>query len=205
MKVFLINRSPHKNGCTNEALTEIKNELEKCDVDSEIFWIGTKPVRGCIACGKCVEDGFCVFDDDPANEMIQKIIDSDAVIVGSPVYYAGPNGALCALLDRVFYQNGGRFSHKPGAAVISCRRSGSTASFDRLNKYFTISGMPVVSSTYWNAVHGNTPEEVRQDKEGLHTMRTLARNMAWMLKAIENEPKPILEEKEFTNFIRPFK
>ena len=202
MKVFLINGSPHKNGCTNEALTEIKNEL---DVDSEIFWIGTKPVRGCIACGKCVEDGFCVFDDDPANEMIQKIIDSDAVIVGSPVYYAGPNGALCALLDRVFYQNGGRFSHKPGAAVISCRRSGSTASFDRLNKYFTISGMPVVSSTYWNAVHGNTPEEVRQDKEGLHTMRTLARNMAWMLKAIENEPKPILEEKEFTNFIRPFK
>lgn len=205
MKVFLINGSPHKNGCTNEALTEIKNELEKCDVDSEIFWIGTKPVRGCIACGKCVEDGFCVFDDDPANEMIQKIIDSDAVIVGSPVYYAGPNGALCALLDRVFYQNGGRFSHKPGAAVISCRRSGSTASFDRLNKYFTISGMPVVSSTYWNAVHGNTPEEVRQDKEGLHTMRTLARNMAWMLKAIENEPKPVLEKKEFTNFIRPFK
>ena len=185
MKVFLINGSPHKNGCTNE--------------------IGTKPVRGCIACGKCVEDGFCVFDDDPANEMIQKIIDSDAVIIGSPVYYAGPNGALCALLDRVFYQNGGRFSHKPGAAVISCRRSGSTASFDRLNKYFTISGMPVVSSTYWNAVHGNTPEEVRQDKEGLHTMRTLARNMVWMLKAIENEPKPVLEEKEFTNFIRPFK
>ena len=206
MKVLLINGSPHKEGCTFTALTEIKNQLEKEGVDSEIFWIGNKPVRGCIACLKCGHNnGKCAFDDDPANEIIDKLIESDGVIVGSPVYYAGPNGALCALLDRVFYQNGGRFSHKPGAAVISCRRSGSTASFDRLNKYFTISGMPVVSSTYWNAVHGNTPEEVRQDKEGLHTMRTLARNMVWMLKAIENEPKPVLEEKEFTNFIRPFK
>lgn len=205
MKVLLINGSPHKRGCTNEALTEIKNELGRCGVESEIFWIGTQPVRGCIACHKCVGDGLCVFDDDPANEIHKRILESDGVIIGSPVYYAGPNGALCALLDRAFYQNGGRFSHKPGAAVVSCRRSGSTASFDRLNKYFTISNMPVVSSAYWNAVHGNTPEEVRQDKEGLHTMRTLARNMAWMLRAMENEPRPVLEQKEVTNFIRPFK
>lgn len=202
MKVFLINGSPHKNGCTNEALTEIKNELEKCDVDSEIFWIGTKPVRGCIACGKCVEDGFCVFDDDPANEMIQKIIDSDAVIVGSPVYYAGPNGSLCALLDRLFYSAGAMLSYKPAAAVAVCRRGGASACFDRLNKYFTINNMPVVSSQYWNSVHGWEKGEAEQDAEGLQTMRTLARNMAWMLRNLDKEQRPESEKTKMrTNFI----
>ena len=203
MKVLLINGSPHKEGCTFTALSEIKNQLEKEDIDSEIFWIGTKPVRGCIACKKCGhKEGKCVFDDDPANEIIDKLIEADGVIVGSPVYYAGPNGALCAVLDRVFYASGGRFAFKPAASIVSCRRGGASASFDRLNKYFTISNMPIISSQYWNMVHGNTPEEVRQDLEGLQTMRTLAKNMAWMLKSIENSDLPNLEDKIATNFVR---
>lgn len=202
MKVLLINGSPHKEGCTFTALTEIKNQLEKEGVNSEIFWIGNKPVRGCIACLKCGHsNGKCAFDDDPANEIIDKIIESDAVIVGSPVYYSGPNGALCAILDRVFYASGANFAFKPAASIVSCRRGGASASFDRLNKYFTISNMPVVSSQYWNMVHGNTPEEVKQDLEGLQIMRTLARNMAWILNSIENNDLPNQEEKVKTNFI----
>lgn len=202
MKVLLINGSPHKEGCTFTALTEIKDQLEKEGIDSEIFWIGNKPVRGCIACGKCGTLEKCAFDDDVANEIIDKILESDGLIIGSPVYYAGPNGALCAILDRVFYSASAKFAFKPGASVVSCRRGGSTASFDRLNKYFTISNMPVVASKYWNMVHGNSPEEVKQDLEGLHTMRTLARNMAWLLKSIEGNDLPDQEEKVFTNFIR---
>ena len=202
MKVLLINGSPHKEGCTFTALSEIKDQLEKEGIDSEIFWIGNKPVRGCIACGKCGTLEKCAFDDDVANEIIDKILESDGLIIGSPVYYAGPNGALCAILDRVFYAASSKFAFKPGASVVSCRRGGSTASFDRLNKYFTISNMPVVASKYWNMVHGNSPEEVKQDLEGLHTMRTLARNMAWLLKSIEGNDLPEQEEKVFTNFIR---
>ena len=202
MKVLLINGSPHKEGCTFTALSEIKDQLEKEGIDSEIFWIRNKPVRGCIACGKCGTLEKCAFDDDVANEIIDKILESDGLIIGSPVYYAGPNGALCAILDRVFYAASSKFAFKPGASVVSCRRGGSTASFDRLNKYFTISNMPVVASKYWNMVHGNTPEEVKQDLEGLHTMRTLARNMAWLLKSIEGNDLPEQEEKVFTNFIR---
>ena len=202
MKVLLINGSPHKEGCTFTALTEIKDQLEKEGIDSEIFWIGNKPVRGCIACGKCGTLEKCAFDDDVANEIIDKILESDGLIIGSPVYYAGPNGALCAILDRVFYSASAKFAFKPGASVVSCRRGGSTASFDRLNKYFTISNMPVVASKYWNMVHGNNPEEVKQDLEGLHTMRTLARNMAWLLNSIEGNDLPDQEEKVFTNFIR---
>ena len=177
--------------------------MEKEGVDSEIFWIGNKPVRGCIACLKCGHNnGKCAFDDDPANEIIDKIIESDGVIVGSPVYYAGPNGALCAILDRVFYAASANFKFKPGASIVSCRRGGASASFDRLNKYFTISNMPVIASQYWNSVHGNTPEEVKQDLEGLQTMRTLASNMAWILKSIENAKLPKHEEeKQRTNFI----
>ena len=202
MKVLLINGSPHQEGCTLTALTEIKNQLEKEGVNSEIFWIGNKPVRGCIACLKCGHsNGKCAFDDDPANEIIDKIIESDAVIVGSPVYYSGPNGALCAILDRVFYASGANFAFKPAASIVSCRRGGASASFDRLNKYFTISNMPVVSSQYWNMVHGNTPEEVKQDLEGLQIMRTLARNMSWILNSIENNDLPNQEEKVKTNFI----
>lgn len=204
MKVLLINGSPNKKGCTFTALTEIKNQLEKEGVDSEIFWIGNKPVRGCIACSKCGHGkGKCAFDDDPANEIIDKIVESDALIVGSPVYYAGPNGALCAILDRVFYAGSPNFAFKPAAAIVSCRRGGASATFDRLNKYFTISNMPVVASQYWNSVHGNTPEEVKQDLEGLQIMRTLAINMAWILKSIENNDLPKHEaEKQRTNFIR---
>ena len=204
MKVLLLNGSPHKEGCTFTALTEIKNQLEKEGVDSEIFWIGNKPVRGCIACSKCGHgNSKCAFDDDPANEIIDKILESDALIVGSPVYYAGPNGALCAVLDRVFYAGSAGFAFKPAASIVSCRRGGASASFDRLNKYFTISNMPVVASQYWNMVHGNTPEEVKQDLEGLQTMRTLATNMAWILKSIENNGLPKHEaEKQRTNFIR---
>ena len=186
MKVLLINGSPHKEGCTFTALTEIKNQLEKEGVDSEIFWIGNKPVRGCIACLKCGHNnGKCAFDDDPANEIIDKLIESDGVIVGSPVYYAGPNGALCAILDRVFYAASANFAFKPAASIVSCRRGGASASFDRLNKYFTISNMPIVAS------------------QGLQTMRTLATNMAWILKSIENSELPKQkEEKQRTNFIR---
>lgn len=202
MKVLLINGSPHKEGCTFTALSEIKDQLEKEGIDSEIFWIGNKPVRGCIACGRCGTLEKCAFDDDVANEIIDKVLESDGLIIGSPVYYAGPNGALCAILDRVFYAASSKFAFKPGASVVSCRRGGSTASFDRLNKYFTISNMPIVASKYWNMVHGNTPEEVKQDLEGLHTMRTLARNMAWLLKSIEGNDLPEQEEKVFTNFIR---
>ena len=203
MKVLLINGSPHKEGCTFTALSEIKDQLEKEGIDSEIFWIGNKPVRGCIACGRCGTLEKCAFDDDVANEIVEKMLESDGLIIGSPVYYAGPNGALCAILDRVFYSASSKFAFKPGASVVSCRRGGSTASFDRLNKYFTISNMPIVASKYWNMVHGNTPEEVKQDLEGLQTMRTLAKNMAWMLKSIENTDLPEAEdEKQRTNFIR---
>ncbi|MDD5959427.1 MAG: flavodoxin family protein [Methanobrevibacter wolinii] len=205
MKVLLVNGSPHRDGCTNEALSIIKEELAKFNVDSEIFWIGNRQVRGCIACQKCIEDGMCNFTDDCANDLTKAILDSDGLIIGSPVYFAGPNGALCALLDRVFYHNAKRFSFKPAASIVSCRRGGSTASFDRLNKYFTISNMPIVSSQYWNGVHGNTPEEVRLDKEGLQIMRTLARNMVWMLKSFTHEETPKMEAPISTNFIRPMK
>lgn len=203
MKVLLINGSPNKEGCTFTALTEIKNQLTKEDIESEIFWIGNKPVRGCIGCGKCgTNDNKCVFDDDIANTLINKLRESDGVVIGSPVYYSGPNGALCAVLDRVFYASSSKFAYKPSASIVSCRRGGASASFDRLNKYFTISNMPIVSSQYWNMVHGNTPEEVKQDLEGLQIMRTLARNMAWMLKSIKDNPLPEIEAKISTNFIR---
>lgn len=206
MNVFLINGSPHRDGCTNEALTIIKEQLEKYDIDSEIFWIGNRKVRGCVACGKCSDnEGYCVFTDDCANDLFEGMKNSDGVIIGSPVYFAGPNGALCALLDRAFYRNADRLAFKPAAAIVSCRRGGSTVSFDRLNKYFTISQMPVVSSQYWNGVHGNTPEEVRLDKEGVQIMETLAKNMAWMLKAISKIDKPELQKQIKTNFIRPVK
>lgn len=203
MKVLLLNGSLNKEGCTYTALTEIKNQLTKEDVESEIFWIGNKPVRGCIGCGKCrTNNSKCVFDDDIANNIIDKIREADGIVIGSPVYYSGPNGALCALLDRVFYASGSEFAYKPSAAIVSCRRGGASASFDRLNKYFTISNMPVVSSQYWNMVHGNSPEEVKQDLEGLQIMRTLARNMSWILKSIHDNPLPEIEDKINTNFIR---
>ncbi len=203
MKVLLINGSPHENGCTYTALSEVAKTLETEGIETQIFHIGKKPVRGCIACGACGKLGKCVFDDDPANEMMKLMQEADGIVIGSPVYYAGPNGALCALLDRAFYAGSG-FEFKPAAAVVSARRSGTTATFDRLNKYFTINRMPVVSSQYWNGVHGFTPDDVKKDEEGLQTMRTLGRNMAWMLKSIADgkQPLPTIEPFMPTHFIR---
>lgn len=206
MKVLLINGSPHKNGCTFTALNEIANTLKEEGVDSEILWIGNKPIPQCIACGTCKKAHSCVFKGDLVNEVISKLDAYDGIIVGAPVYYAGPSAQICAFLDRLFYAGSG-FAGKLGASVVSCRRGGATATFDRLNKYFTIANMPIVSSQYWNMVHGNTPEEVKQDIEGLQTMRTLAKNMAWLLKCIEagkekGIEKPKLEKGIYTNFIR---
>lgn len=201
MKVLLVNGSPHKNGCTFTALSEVASVLNKQGIETEIYHIGNKSVRGCIACQQCSKLGRCVFDDDECNTILTKMQQSDGIIVGSPVYYAGPNGALCALLDRVFYSGGYTLEHKPAACVLSCRRGGASAAFDRLNKYFTISQMPLVSSQYWNAVHGACPDDVKRDAEGLQIMRTLGRNMARMLTALENEPIPEQEDRQFTNFI----
>lgn len=203
MKVLLINGSPHENGCTYTALNEVAKTLETEGIETQIFQIGKGPVRGCIACGACGKLGKCAFDDDPANEMLRLMREADGIVVGSPVYYAGPNGALCALLDRAFYAGDG-FAFKPAAAVVSARRSGTTATFDRLNKYFTMNRMPVVSSQYWNGVHGFTADDVRKDEEGLQTMRTLGHNMAWMLKTIAggNQPLPPIEPWRPTHFIR---
>lgn len=207
MKVVLLNGSPKAKGCTYTALYEVASEIEKAGIETQILQLGNKPVRGCIACGGCAKKmpRQCVFTDDPANEIIEAINSADGFIVGSPVYYAGPNGALCAVLDRVFYASSSTFAYKPAAAIASCRRGGSTATLDRLNKYFTIAQMPVVSSQYWNMVHGNSPEEVRQDLEGMQIMRTLGKNMAWTLESIHHDggiAKPEREKKARTNFIR---
>lgn len=205
-KILLINGSPNEHGCTYTALQEVADTLEKNDVESEILYLGKKPVAGCIACGKCFQSGRCVFGDK-VNEVLEKLDEYDGIVVGSPVYYAGPTGQVCAFLDRLFYCSGGRMAGKLGAAVVSCRRGGASAAFDRLNKYFTISNMNVVGSQYWNQVHGFTPEDVRKDEEGLQTMRTLAVNMAWLLKsAAAGEsggiPKPQYEPRVATHFIR---
>ena len=208
MKVLLINGSPKANGCTYTALSEIANELEKENIETEIFHIGNKPIRGCIGCGGCYTTNKCVFNDDVVNDGIEKVKKADGIILGSPVHYAAASGAITSFLDRLFYAYGDKFlAHKPGAAIVSCRRGGSTAAFEQLNKYFTISNMPIVSSQYWNMVHGNTPEEVMQDEEGLQIMRTLGTNMAWVLKCLEagknaGIKKPTPEEKIKTNFIR---
>lgn len=208
MKVLLINGSPHDKGCTFTALNEIKKTLESENIEAEIFHIGTNPVRGCIGCGGCSKnDGKCVFNDDVVNEIIEKAKTSDAFVFGSPVHYAAPAGALCAVLDRVFYAGSANFKFKPGAAIVSCRRAGTTASLDCLNKYFTISNMPVVSSSYWNMVHGSKPEDVLKDEEGLQIMRGIGQNMAWLLKCIElgknnGIDHPVPEAKIRTNFIK---
>lgn len=204
MKVLLINGSPHAQGCVYTALTEVVGTLEKNGVEARLFQLGVKPVRGCIACGKCKQTGTCVFEDDILKDLYPLVEEADGYVIGSPVYYAGPNGALCALLDRLFYSHGGVMKGKPAAAVVSCRRGGASASFDRLNKYFSINQMPIVTSQYWNSVHGNSPEDVKKDLEGLQTMRTLGNNMAWFLNAMaaSSAPKPDTEPWIATNFIR---
>ena len=206
MNVLLINGSPHVYGCTYTALAEVAGQLDKEGIQTNIFHIGTGSIRGCIACGKCAGTGRCAFDDDPVNECIDLLNKADGLVVGSPVYYASPNGALCAFLDRVFYRKSAAYAYKPAAAIVNCRRGGATAAFDVLNKYFSISSMPIVTSQYWNQTHGTTPDEVRQDLEGLQTMRTLANNMAWLLKCIDKAgdsvPYPVKEPSMVTNFIR---
>ena len=201
MHVLLLNGSPNAEGCTFTALSEIAATLKAENITSEIFQLGKKPVRGCIACGVCRERGGCAFQDDALPALVEAVKRADALVIGSPVYYAGPNGALCALLDRLFFSAGSLLKFKPGAAVVSCRRGGASASFDRLNKYFTISQMPIVSSQYWNSVHGFTPEDVRKDAEGLQTMRTLAHNLARMLRMEAATPQRQDEEEHlWTSF-----
>lgn len=205
MKVLLINGSPRKNGNTHIALSEIANILESEGIGTEIISIGTNAVRGCIACGKCAELGHCIFKDDVYDRIRTCLKEGiDGLVVGSPVYYAGPNGSLCALLDRVFYSLGKYLQYKPAASVAVCRRSGATATFDRLNKYFTINNMPVVPAFYWNNVHGRLPGEAALDGEGMQTMRAIGRNMAWMIKSIAEggQQRPAPEERIMTNFIR---
>lgn len=208
MKVLLINGSPKANGCTYTALSEVSKELENENIDTEIFHIGSKPIGGCIACGGCskINSGKCVFNDDTVNIALEKAKKADAFVFGSPVHYAGASGLITSFLDRFFYAGNG-FQYKPGAAIVSCRRGGATATFEQLNKYFSISNMPIVSSQYWNTVHGNTPEEVKQDLEGMQTMRTLGKNMAWLLKSIKAGKEagikfPEKELRAITNFIR---
>lgn len=207
MKALLVNGSPHPKGSTYTALSQVAERLEKAGIEPEIMQIGAKDIRGCIACGKCAETGYCVFTDDPVNEGIDKLRGADCLVVGSPVYYAGPNATICAFMDRVFFLKSAPYAFKPAAAIVSCRRGGASASFDRLNKYFTIARMPVVSSQYWNSVHGNNAEEEQMDAEGMQIMRTLGDNMAWLVKCIEAgkkagilppEPEPFI----MTNFIR---
>lgn len=204
MKVLLINGSPRGKGNTYVALSEVARTLEENGVEAEIVSIGANAVQGCIACGRCMELGRCVFNDALYNNVREKLETADGIVVGSPVYYAGPNGSLCALLDWLFFSASPLLRYKPAASVAVCRRGGASATFDRLNKYFTISCMPVVSSQYWNSVHGRLPGEAAQDAEGLQTMRTLGRNMAWMLKSLKGggQPMPEREEGIMTSFIR---
>ena len=206
MKVLLINGSPHEHGCTYTALKETADTLEGLGIGTEILYLGTKALSGCIACGKCREAGVCVFNDI-VRETSERIGDFDALVVGSPVYYAGPTSQLTAFMDRLFYSSSAKLAIKLGASVVSCRRGGATAAFDRLNKYFAMANMPIVPSQYWNQVHGFTPEDVRRDEEGMQTMRTLGMNMAWLLRCIEAGKKsgietPTYEKKVMTNFIR---
>lgn len=206
MKVILVNGSPHQKGCTYTALSEVEHILQTEGIETEIFQIGNKAIAGCIGCDLCRKSGTC-FIDDQVNVFIDKAKDCDGFIFGSPVHFASAGGSITAFMDRVFYGKGQWFEGKPAAAVVSCRRAGATATFDQMNKYFTIRNMPIVSSQYWNMVHGNTPEEVRQDTEGMQIMRTLGHNMAWMLKCIEAGKKEGIvfkkhEDKILTNFIR---
>lgn len=201
MKVLLINGSPHKEGCTYTALSEVAVVLGKNGIDTQIFHIGTNPVYGCTGCHKCAELGRCVFND-VCNELAAVAVEADGIVIGSPVYFSGINGTLSAVLDRLFVSVGAKLRYKPGAAVVSCRRGGASSAFDRINKYFTIMQMPVIASQYWNAVHGFAPEHVKKDLEGLQIMRTLGQNMSWMLKLIEagGVPTPLDEPRCITSF-----
>jgi len=210
MKVMLINGSPHQKGCTYTALDEVSRTLNKEGIETEFFWVGTKPLSGCIACGNCSRTGHCVFDDK-VNEFLAIAGDYDGFIFGSPVHFASASGAMISFMDRVFYTDlnaeKNTFLLKPAATVTSARRAGTTATFDQMNKYFTLMQMPIISSSYWNNVHGHTPEDVKKDLEGMQIMRILGRNMAWFLKCKEAGIKagiafPEQEESISTNFVR---
>ena len=203
-KVILLNGSPKAGGCTATALNEMVKTFHEEGVETELIHVGNKAVRGCISCGYCGKNGKCVFNDDLVNEVAVKFESADGLVIGSPVYYASPNGTILSFLDRLFYSTSFSKQMKVGAAVVSCRRGGNTTSFDVLNKYFTISSMPVASSTYWNQVHGFTAEDVKKDLEGLQTMRNLARNMSFMMKAFADARDkygfPAQEQEAFTSF-----
>lgn len=211
MKVLLVNGSPHEKGCTYTALTEVCKTLNEEGIDTEIFWIGIKPISGCIACKKCAELGKCVFNDT-VNEFVEKAKEADGFIFGTPVHYAAASGAITSFMDRAFYSAGCSkqsdiFRYKPASAVVSARRAGTTATYDQINKYFGITEMPIISSRYWNMVHGAKPKDVLKDEEGMQAMRILGRNMAYYLKCIEAGKKagielPKREKTILTNFIQ---
>lgn len=209
MKVLLVNGSPHKDGCTFTALSEVASELNKEGIETEIFWLGLKPISGCIACNKCSSLGKCVFND-VVNEFVEKARTADGFIFGSPVHYASASGAITSFMDRVFYStfsNPEIFRLKPAAAVVSARRAGTTVTVDQINKYFMMNQMPIISSRYWNMVHGSNALEAKNDLEGMQIMRILGRNMAYYLKAMDIAKKnglevPKTEETIYTNFIR---
>jgi multimeric flavodoxin WrbA len=208
MKVLLINGSPHVEGCTYTALREVADQIELAGIETELMHVGVMPVNGCTGCGFCTKHqrNMCVFMKDPVNDALEKSKEADGIVIGSPVHYAGPSGMAKSFFDR-FFHAGLYFRNKPGAAIVSCRRGGATTALDQLNKYFMIKEMNLVASQYWNMVHGHTPDEVRQDLEGMQTMRVLGRNLAWLLKSIDagraaGIPSPETEPREKTNFIR---
>ncbi len=205
MKVLLVNGSPKPNGCTYTALMEMEKVFKDNGVDTEIFQLGNKPIAGCIGCNNCSKTGKC-FLNDVVNEFLEKVPETDGFVFGSPVHFASASGSITSFMDRIFYGRSKLFENKPATAIVSCRRGGASSTFDQLNKYFSISSMPIVTSQYWNMVHGNTPDEVRKDLEGMQTLRTLANNMIWLLKCIDVGKKegilyPEREDIVRTNFI----
>lgn len=206
MKVLLVNGGPHEKGCTYTALEEVSKTLQKNGIETEIIWLGVNPIAGCIGCNACLKTGKC-FRNDIVNEFIEKSKEADGFVFGTPVHFASSAGSLTSFMDRVFYGRGDLFKNKPACCVVSCRRGGATATFDQINKYFSICNMPIVTSQYWNQVHGTNPDEVRKDKEGMQTMKTLGNNMTWLLKCIDAAKKngveyPENEKAVKTNFIR---
>ena len=184
MKVILVNGSPNEKRCTYTALKEVEETLNKHNIETELIWLGNKPISGCLGCGACLKTGRC-FMNDIVNEFLDKAEYADGFIFGTPVHFASASGMITSFMDRAFYGRSNLFKNKPAAGIVSCRRGGASSTFDMLNKYFAMNNMPIITSQYWNMVHGNKPEEVKQDLEGMQTMRTLANNMAWILKCIE--------------------
>lgn len=205
MKVLLVNGSPHEKGCTYTGLKEVANALENNDIETEFLWLGIEPLAGCIGCNACLKTGKC-FRNDIVNDFLNKVPDIDGFVFGSPVHFASSSGALTSFMDRAFYGRRKLFENKPACCICSCRRGGASATFDQINKYFSMNNMPIVTSQYWNQVHGTNPDEVKRDLEGMQTMRTLGNNMAWLLKCIDIAKKsgleyPKNEEVVKTNFI----